>query len=438
MGVQTFKQVVESGIAFTFPEVQQIMTAEIEGYPDRPTMWKRGDNPVIKMLALSGPPGMGKTYFLKQVAATLQIPIRRMVFGEKEVEDNLGIPSDQQIEGSPGHHVMLAPPGFPMEAPETECTSNYDLLPGRDIRKSKHKGKGILLINEFCTANPKQESQLRSLISDRCLGDHYLGDGWIIVGDTNPLDQRYTTVNQLDESVQARIFLMPVKATYDDAMRFWQSNGFVKDYVYKFLRMNAPFWAALDNRRWTAISDSVSCWMHNKLPESLIGRMMSIASNDTIAAAFVKFIHHGDNPLYYPLLAKDVLLCDDKKHKENLALFDKWINHQELQILMQVTALDVGDWLHQVQLLHKFESAAEQNTALDRAVECMERVGAAQTAMLLENVHSSLQDSIYERILGTKLEVKLNELSNKELKLHMAKVKDTKAQDATSKKKNRN
>jgi MoxR-like ATPase len=434
MASQTFKQVQESGISFTLDEIRQTIKAEVEGFPGRPTMWKRGDNPVVKMLALSGPHGIGKTFFVKSLASELQIPIRRMVFGEKEVEDNLGIPSSEQIPGSPGHHIMLAPPGFPMETPESETTSKFDLLPDRDISKSKYKGRGILLINEFCTANPKQESQLRSLISDRCLGDHYLGDGWIIIGDTNPLDQKYTTVNQLDESVQSRIFLMPVRSTYEEAMRFWQATGYVRNYVYKFLRINHPFWPALDNRRWTAISDSVECWMNNKLPESLIGRLMSIAANDTISAAFVKFIHHGDNPLYYPLTAKEYLLADEKAHKEHLALFDKWVGHQELQILMSVTTMDVGDWLHQAPLLHKFKNADERDLVLDRAVECMERVGAAQSTIIVEQTHNTLQDEIYEHIAGTKLETKMNELSNRDYKLRFAKAKEAKDKAASDKK----
>ena len=325
---------MQSGVRLTYDEIEAIIIAELRGYKGRPAVFSKGhNNPVTKMYALCGPHGMGKTYFWKRLADKYKLPIRRMVFGEKEVEDALGIPSEKSDEV--GHHSMLAPPGFPIEEPEIDVAGSSDLMPGRDLKNGEFSGFGILLINEFSTANAKQESQLRSLVSDRMIGDHRVGDGWMIVGDTNPVDHKYHTVNQLDESVQARIVLLPVQSTYEDAMSFWQATGQLGSIVYSFLRINKEFWKEIDNRRWVAAADAVECLVQNGAKESVLGKVLSIMINETISTAFLKFRRYGDDPYHYPILANTYISCSEKEHEAHMKLIERWKKSQEKQVLLQ-------------------------------------------------------------------------------------------------------
>ena len=417
MATQTFKQVVQSGLKFSYSEISKIILSELSGYRGRPDVLSVGNNnPVTKMYALCGPHGMGKTYFIKKFAALHKIPVRRIVFGEKEVEDALGIPSEESEER--GHHSMLAPPGFPAEPPEISITGKYDLIPGRDVSGSSFSGKGILLINEFCTANAKQESQLRSLISDRMIGDHRVGDGWLIIGDTNPLDHKYHTVNQLDESVQSRVFLLPVESTYEDAMTFWQASGHLSPIMYSFLRLNRDFWKEVDNRRWVAAGDAAQCLIAGSAPEAVIGKTLAVALNEVISSAFLKFRHYGDDPYYYPILANDYMSASETVHEGHMKLIERWKKDATKGTMVSVTAADLKDWVSQHGRAYTDSKAKE--VAVRRIATMLLQVGTAQGVDIFESVDKPLVIPLYEALRGTAFEKHQHSLSMGEYKNKIA------------------
>ncbi len=115
-----------------------------------------------------GPPGVGKSQLVDQVAKTHQRPMIDIRLSQMEPSDLRGIPFRD------GDKVEWAVPS---------------MLPNAE----KHGNEGILFLDEITSAPPSVSAAAYQLILDRKLGDYKIPDGWAIYAAGNRQGDRGVT-----------------------------------------------------------------------------------------------------------------------------------------------------------------------------------------------------------------------------------------------------
>ncbi|MBT9258151.1 MAG: MoxR family ATPase [Clostridiales bacterium] len=111
---------------------------------------------------LWGPPGSGKTSFLRLMAESLGLPIEVVIASIREPSDFSGLPVLKE-DG-----VRLEPPAW--------------------AKRLAAAGKGILFLDEISTAPPAVQAALLRVVLDRVVGDLPLPPGVTVVAAANPPD----------------------------------------------------------------------------------------------------------------------------------------------------------------------------------------------------------------------------------------------------------
>lgn len=117
---------------------------------------------------LWGPPGVGKSQMVAQVAERHNAPLIDIRLSQMEPSDLRGIPF--RVE----EHVEWAVPA---------------MLPNA----KRHGGSGILFLDEITSAPPSVSAAAYQLILDRKLGEYEVPDGWAIIAAGNRQGDRGVT-----------------------------------------------------------------------------------------------------------------------------------------------------------------------------------------------------------------------------------------------------
>lgn len=123
-----------------------------------------GHTPVM----LWGPPGVGKSQLVAQVAHRYDAPLVDIRLAQMEPTDLRGIPFRE------GATVVWSVP---------------ELLPDR----VRHGARGILFLDEITSAPPTVTAAAYQLILDRRLGEYRVPDGWVIFAASNRHGDRGVT-----------------------------------------------------------------------------------------------------------------------------------------------------------------------------------------------------------------------------------------------------
>lgn len=117
---------------------------------------------------LWGPPGVGKSQIIAQVARRFEVPLIDLRLSQMEASDLRGLPFRQ------GDEVHWATPA---------------MLP----HAVRHGPAGFLFLDEITSAPPSVSAAAYQLILDRALGDYQLPSGWAIVAAGNRQGDRGVT-----------------------------------------------------------------------------------------------------------------------------------------------------------------------------------------------------------------------------------------------------
>jgi hypothetical protein len=150
---------------------------------------------------LWGPPGIGKSSLVKQVAEERGIEIIDLRLSLLEPIDLRGIPSVKDDKC-----FWTRPPFLPDE------------------------GEGILFLDELNTASPSVQNSALQLVLDRRVGEHKLGDGWYIIAAGNKREHLAHTF-KLSAPLISRFINIEVDCDIDDWTEYAIKKGFAEEVI---------------------------------------------------------------------------------------------------------------------------------------------------------------------------------------------------------------
>jgi len=158
---------------------------------------------------LWGPPGVGKSQMVSQVAGRHGMPVIDIRLSQMEPSDLRGIPFrvDDRVE--------WAVPA---------------MLPDRE----RHGGQGILFLDEITSVPPSVSAAAYQLILDRRLGAYEVPDGWAIFAAGNRQGDRGVTYT-MPAPLANRFSHFEVDVNLDDWVGWAYANG-IDERVIAFLR----------------------------------------------------------------------------------------------------------------------------------------------------------------------------------------------------------
>lgn len=158
---------------------------------------------------LWGPPGVGKSQMVAQVAAKYEVPVIDIRLSQMEPSDLRGIPFRV------GEHVEWAVPS---------------MLPHAD----RHGPKGILFLDEITSAPPSVSAAAYQLILDRRLGAYEVPKHWAIFAAGNRQGDRGVTYT-MPAPLANRFSHFEVETHLDD-WATWAYNNGIDERIIAFLR----------------------------------------------------------------------------------------------------------------------------------------------------------------------------------------------------------
>ncbi len=158
---------------------------------------------------LWGPPGVGKSQMVSQIAARHQVPVIDIRLSQMEPSDLRGIPfrQDDRVEWA-----------IPSMLPDSE----------------RHGPAGILFLDEINSAPPTVSAAAYQLILDRRLGDYRVPDGWAIFAAGNRQGDRGVTY-AMPAPLANRFSHFEVDTHLDDWV-LWAYRQGIDERVIAFLR----------------------------------------------------------------------------------------------------------------------------------------------------------------------------------------------------------
>ena len=205
---------------------------------------------------LWGPPGVGKSQMVAQVAAKNNAPVIDIRLSQMEPSDLRGIPfrTDNSVEWA-----------VPSMLPNAE----------------RHGPKGILFLDEITSAPPSVSAAAYQLILDRKLGNYEVPAGWAIFAAGNRQGDRGVTYT-MPAPLANRFSHYDVDVNLDDWVAWaWEHN--INERVIAFLRFRPDLLFDFDPAHNPVAFPSPRSWefAHNALhkfddhPELFLGALQA-------------------------------------------------------------------------------------------------------------------------------------------------------------------
>ncbi len=156
-----------------------------------------------------GPPGVGKSELVAQVAQQHSVPLIDIRLSQLEPSDLRGIPfrTDGLVEWA-----------VPRMLPDVE----------------RHGGAGILFLDEITSATPAVSAAAYQLILDRCLGEYKVPEAWVIFAAGNRQGDRGVTYS-MPTPLANRFTHFSFDVNLDDWV-LWAHKRGIDERLIAFLR----------------------------------------------------------------------------------------------------------------------------------------------------------------------------------------------------------
>jgi len=200
---------------------------------------KLGGTPVARLLnpLLMGNPGIGKTEAWEQAAEELNVECRTVIVAQYDAGEMGGMPFLAKNKDTGESEYQRARP---------------DWLPSA--------GTGVLVLDELTQAPHSVLNIVAQLVNEHRIGEHALGDGWVIGGACNLLSNRAAT-NTLPAHVKDRFMFLPVEAEATSVIdRFnhlklpSEMTSFLRDMPQLVEKFNPKADASPSPRSWVRVA----------------------------------------------------------------------------------------------------------------------------------------------------------------------------------------
>lgn len=222
-----------------------------------------------------GPPGVGKSQLVAQVATQHSAPLIDIRLSQLEPSDLRGIPF--RANG----HVEWAVPS---------------MLPD----SIRHGSQGILFLDEITSATPAVSAAAYQLILDRCLGDYRVPDGWVIFAAGNRQGDRGVTYS-MPTPLANRFTHFGFDVNLDDWV-VWAHHQGIDERVIAFLRFRPELLFDFDPGLDPVAFPTPRSWefAHHALQKfdamtAILPNALQACVGDAAGIELNAFINHLDN-----------------------------------------------------------------------------------------------------------------------------------------------
>ena len=235
-------------------------------------------------LLLIGPPGIGKTAILSQLAEELGTGLVAYTMTHHTRQSALGLPLIREKEY--GGKTYSA----------TEYTMSEILAAVYDRMAQTGQQTGFLLLDEINCVSETLMPAMLQLLQSKQFGTHRLPEGWVIVAAGNP-PQYNQSARQFDTATMDRVRLLEVEADYPVWRAYVLAHGIhpaVLSYLElepeRFYRVepHAHGRGAVTARGWEDLSTLLASYERLDFPveDALFGEFLQ---EDETAASFAAF-----------------------------------------------------------------------------------------------------------------------------------------------------
>ena len=235
-------------------------------------------------LLLIGPPGIGKTAILSQLAEELGTGLVAYTMTHHTRQSALGLPLIREKEY--GGKTYSA----------TEYTMSEILAAVYDRMAQTGQQTGFLLLDEINCVSETLMPAMLQLLQSKQFGTHRLPEGWVIVAAGNP-PQYNQSARQFDTATMDRVRLLEVEADYPVWRAYALAHGIhpaVLSYLElepeRFYRVepHAHGRGAVTARGWEDLSTLLASYERLDFPveDALFGEFLQ---EDGTAASFAAF-----------------------------------------------------------------------------------------------------------------------------------------------------
>lgn len=240
--------------------------------------------PKQRPVFLYGPPGIGKTAVMEQIAEEMEIGLVSYSMTHHTRQSAIGLPFITQKKFGD------------MQYDVSEYTMSEILASVYDYIEQSGKKQGILFLDEInCVSETLSPSMLRFL-QYKSFGSHTVPDGWVVVTAGNPPEYN-KSVREYDIATLDRIKKIEVEASYD-VWREYALNKGVHPAILAYLDVRKNDFYIIENtpngkrfvtaRGWEDLSRMMTVF-ENKGIAVDITLIEQYIQHDTVAADFTDY-----------------------------------------------------------------------------------------------------------------------------------------------------
>ncbi len=235
-------------------------------------------------LVLIGPPGIGKTAVMEQIAKEEQIGLVSYPMTHHTRQSAVGLPLIREKEY--GGQVYSA----------TEYTMSEIIASVYDCMAKTGRKQGILFLDEINCVSETLSPVMLQLLQNKMFGTYAIPDGWVIAAAGNPPEYN-KSVRELDMATLDRVKHMEIEADLSVWMDYAFAHG-VHPSVTAYLTAHPEHFYQIQDtpkgqlfvtaRGWEDLSCMMQAYEENGVPvqESL---MIQYLQHDEIARSFYLF-----------------------------------------------------------------------------------------------------------------------------------------------------